>query len=624
MTLVALLAVTTGAWAADVLNIVVDGTSATIKYDGNANNNPILGETDWVQSGYDWDEELTIRPTITTVTIDGSCKNFSGSSLHGLFFGFSGLTTINGLDNLNTANVRDMENMFAGCSSLTSLDLSSFNTASVTTMFCMFDGCSKLTSLDLSSWNTEKVATISGLFNDCSELTTVDLSSWNTAKVWNTSYMFYGCSKLENIYVGDGWSTAAVTSGDDMFTGCTKLLSMNTANPATNKTNAHTGDGGYLKVKPAAASGPEVAWDKAKKTGSFTMPGGNVTLEPEYYPQAALTAAPTAINDVPATTDGAIVNAGTVANIGSTENAQGTVMYYVSQSALDDAALLALAADQWTADVPTAKSLAQGQAHVYYYVRGNDSDTDEENFSDGDIKAANALTVNIAAEPTYAVTFAEGTDPNEWSADPNASVKKGQTVTVTYTGTKKVIGVKAEKKAAAAAAEGHALSASAVGEIVGSDGKAYAVADKDNLPSGVTAVAMVAYKSGSNGLAIQLNGSPVEKEWDEAKTYAEGLSAVTGGTWRLPSMEDWQNMFLGCAVSGDATSASDTMNPIAGFKAKIAATGITWKSFYYWSSTEHVMGAWSVLVSLDDSNAAAYFDFHSTSSELPVLGCLAF
>ena len=98
--------------------------------------------------------------------------------------------------------------------------------------------------------------------------------------------------------------------------------------------------------------------------------------------------------------------------------------------------------------MPTAESLAEGQAYVYYYVRGNDSDTDEENFSDGDILAANALTVTIAAEPTYAVTFAEGTDPNEWSADPNAGVKKGQTVTVTYTGSKKVIGVKAEKKAA--------------------------------------------------------------------------------------------------------------------------------------------------------------------------------
>ena len=177
----------------------------------------------------------------------------------------------------------------------------------------------------------------------------------------------------------------------------------------------------------AVASPVEVDWNKTSKTGTFTMPGGNVTVSVEYYPQAALTAQPTAINDVPATTDGAIVNAGTVANIGSTETAQGTVMYYVSPTALDDAALLALTADKWKADVPTAKSLAQGQAYVYYYVRGNDSDTDEENFSDSDILATNALTVTIAAEPTK-VTMAvndktmgtaevAGESKVEWTAD---------------------------------------------------------------------------------------------------------------------------------------------------------------------------------------------------------------
>ncbi|MBQ6347598.1 MAG: hypothetical protein IJI71_08570, partial [Clostridia bacterium] len=204
----------------------------------------------------------------------------------------------------------------------------------------------------------------------------------------------------------------------------------------------------------AAASTVTVAWNKAENSGSFTMPGGNVTLEPEYYPQAALAAAPTAINDVPATTDGAIVEAGTVANIGETTTAQGTVMYYVSPTALDDAALQALAADQWTADVPTAADLAQGQAYVYYYVRGNDSDNDDEIFSDGDILATNAIQVTLAAAPTYAVTFADGVNPEppaepEWTASPNADVTKGETVTVTYTGTKKVIGVKAEKKGSA-------------------------------------------------------------------------------------------------------------------------------------------------------------------------------
>ena len=237
------------------------------------------------------------------------------------------------------------------------------------------------------------------------------------------------------------------------------LSGMKVYNDANQSVKLGTSGVTKIEVFGAAASspsGPEVAWDKDKNSGTFTMPGGNVTLEPEYYPQAALTAAPTAVNDVPATTDGAIVKAGTVKNIGETTTAQGTVMYYVSPSALDDAALLALAADKWTAEVPTAEKLTKGQAYVYYYVRGNDSDTDEENFSDGDILAANALTVTIAAEPTYAVTFAEGVNPEppaepEWTADPAAGVKKGTEVTVTYTGSKKVIGVKAEKKATAPA-----------------------------------------------------------------------------------------------------------------------------------------------------------------------------
>ena len=228
-------------------------------------------------------------------------------------------------------------------------------------------------------------------------------------------------------------SSMSITFDEDLSSGLTTLIAAATPNASS-------------------GSSVEVAWNKASKTGTFGMPGGNVELEPEYYPQAALTAQPTAINDVPATTDGAIVKAGTVANIGSTTTAQGTVMYYVSTTALDDAALLALAADQWTADVPTAESLAQGQAYVYYYVRGNNSDTDEENFSDGDILAANALTVTIAAAPTYAVTFADDlAEPTLWTASPNTGVTKGQTVTVTYTGTKKVLGVKAEKKAAAPA-----------------------------------------------------------------------------------------------------------------------------------------------------------------------------
>ena len=345
-------------------------------------------------------------------------------------------------------------------------------------------------------------------------------------------------------------------------------------------------DAKYFYTTGPAPTGPKVAWDKAEKTGTFTMPGGNVTLEPEYYPQAALTAAPTAINDVPATTDGAIVKAGTVANIGSTETAQGTVMYYVSQTALDDAALLALAADKWTADVPTAQSLAQGKAYVYYYVRGNDSDTDEENFSDGDILAANALQVTLGAAPLWNAEFDLTNAPEEdkagkWSSDiPEGGVVKGTEVKVTYTGSKKIIGVKAEKKAAVPAAEGHALSASAVGEIVGSDGNVYAVADKDNLPEGVTAVAMVAYKSATAGssLAIAL-ADEGSMNWNSAKGTCASKAAIGGKSWKLPTKDEWDQMF---SANGGSTGLKTALSAAGGASS-------TLQNGDYWSSTEVVL-----------------------------------
>jgi hypothetical protein len=52
----------------------------------------------------------------------------------------------------------------------------------------------------------------------------------------------------------------------------------------------------------------------------------------------------------------------------------------------------------------------------------------------------------VFAEITYNVTFVEGTNLNEWTATPATEVKKDTKVEINYTGAKKVIGVKVEKK----------------------------------------------------------------------------------------------------------------------------------------------------------------------------------
>jgi len=183
----------------------------------------------------------------------------------------------------------------------------------------------------------------------------------------------------------------------------------------------------------------------------------------------------------------------------------------------------------------------------------------------------------------------------------------------------------------------YTLSNSKVGDIVGSDGKAYDVTDKDNLPTGVTAVAMVAYKDGSNGLAIQLNRSPSTMSWSDANAYTD-YPTISGnvGTWRLPSDEDWTKMFTGCAIDGDGLQESNPYSKyyISGFVEKItAATGTTWGQNKYWSSTTTDSEYGYVDTYFSNSPTAHYYAYiykmskstaDSESVQFYVLGCFAF
>ena len=354
---------------------------------------------------------------------------------------------------------------------------------------------------------------------------------------------------------------------------------------------------------PAAATPVPLTWDAATpNTATLTngMPAGNVTVSVEYFPQAEfamstdatpVALAPTAIDGVPANTDDPIVTPGTVANIGTSDDKQGTLMYFVIQpTGNTDPVAPTYDTKGWTDKVPTADGLAQGDAYVWYYIKGaepaNIADrTDANTGSDSDIKplGTNGI-VTLAAEPTYDVTLndeglytdeaaawkvAKGTD--DPAAFPLEGVKKTETVTVTYSGTKKVIGVKAAK---VVVAEGHALTSAKLGEIVCSDGKAYAAADKDILPKGVKAEALVCYANGGHGLALALTDEG-EMDWSTAQnTCAARTATFTGGTWKLASQGEWNNMIN---AAGGFGALRDGFSSVG---------GTNMQSDRYWSSTD--------------------------------------
>jgi hypothetical protein len=181
----------------------------------------------------------------------------------------------------------------------------------------------------------------------------------------------------------------------------------------------------------------------------------------------------------------------------------------------------------------------------------------------------------VFAEITYNVTFADGIeDADKWTATPNTEVKKETKVDIKYNGTKKVIGVKVAKDDGSTR-----LDESTVGMIVCTNGKAYPVNMKDNLPSGVTAVGIVAYKNGKTGLVMALTDEATNMNWGTA-TGNNGAKAhtpaVEGYSWKVPTIGEWQYNILTDAGVGNLAGLSTYMT---------AAGGTGLQNGCYWTST---------------------------------------
>ena len=135
---------------------------------------------------------------VKSVVFDPSFAAARPTSTSNWFFRMTSLTSIQGIEYLNTSEVDDM--------------------------FGMFGQCEQLKTLDLSGFNTSKLSTIQEMFKGCSELQVLNLSSFDTHHVKSMSSAFESCSKLHLIYVGDGWNMDNVTHAYNTFLDCFSLV----------------------------------------------------------------------------------------------------------------------------------------------------------------------------------------------------------------------------------------------------------------------------------------------------------------------------------------------------------------------------------------------------------------
>ena len=188
-----------------------------------------LNEGDNAPNWYKPDEDGFNTNIIKKVILDASFANARPTSCYEWFYGCTHLTTIEGIEYLNTENVTNMSWMFSDCSALTTLDVSNFDTKNVTDMIGMFSGCRALTTLDVSNFNTQNVTNISGMFYGCSTLTTLDIANFDTQNVTDMNYMFWGCAALTTLDVSH-FDTQNVTNMSSMFYGCYELTTLDVSN----------------------------------------------------------------------------------------------------------------------------------------------------------------------------------------------------------------------------------------------------------------------------------------------------------------------------------------------------------------------------------------------------------
>ena len=177
-----------------------DEKTLTFYYDNKKSTHPGYGDGYVFKVPQDNSAPLWYQKSdITTVIFDPSFADARPTTCRLWFCYKDKLSSIIGIEYLNTSKVTSMDQMFSGCEKLTEIDLSDFNTDNVTSQkgfSQMFYCCESLTSLDLSNfWFSSDVST-KYIINSCSSLQTLTVNE--SVNNWNLEDDCYSVGTVEN------------------------------------------------------------------------------------------------------------------------------------------------------------------------------------------------------------------------------------------------------------------------------------------------------------------------------------------------------------------------------------------------------------------------------------------
>ena len=162
--------------------------------------------------------------------------NFSNVANVASMLNYSGLKEVD-LTGWTTNNVKSWGNLFNSCKNLEKVNFGNVDFSENTSTNSMFIYCSKLTSENINfgtGWTTSNVTDMASMFNGCSSLTSLDLSSWDTSKVTTISKMFWKCTSLTDCSFIESWDFSSMDNMLDAF-AYSSIKSFNFRNKTLNK-----------------------------------------------------------------------------------------------------------------------------------------------------------------------------------------------------------------------------------------------------------------------------------------------------------------------------------------------------------------------------------------------------
>lgn len=249
---------------AGTYTVRITGTFTGIQFNNGGDRLKLLNISSWGKMRLGNTGNYFYGCTNLTVTAIDVLDLTGTTTLSGMFFVCSAITTVPSINSWDVSKVTDFSIMFD--QSAFNSDVSSWNVGAGTNFFAMFYHSSF--NQDVSSWNVSSGTNLSYMFNGTPF--NRSLNSWVTSAATDMSFMFQGSPFNQDI---SGWSIAALTNASSMFlsssfaiTNYNKLLDSVTGWPSQATINSNV----TFSAGNAHYSGANAIAGRAVLTGTKT------------------------------------------------------------------------------------------------------------------------------------------------------------------------------------------------------------------------------------------------------------------------------------------------------------------------------------------------------------------